>query len=250
MSEPHHTPPMRLAKYLSHCGVCSRRQASRLIEQGQVQVNGRPANHIDHVNDQDAVFVSGKRVSGLAEKQLYLYHKPVGIDCKLNAQDPHSLIHHLPNGPRVYPIGRLDKDSRGLLLLTNDGELCNKLIHPDHHQEKEYIVTVDRDIDAQFCHQMAQGVPIDGQITLPCAVRQLDSATFSIILKQGLNRQIRKMAKYCGRRVIDLNRIRIANLTLDPHVLAEGDVRQIKLEQLTLAPSKTEHNHRYRTRDA
>ncbi|KZN36064.1 hypothetical protein N480_18925 [Pseudoalteromonas luteoviolacea S2607] len=237
--ESNHTPPMRLAKYLSHCGVCSRRQASRLIDLGQVLVNGRPANHIDHVNDQDTVIVGGELVTGLAEKLLYLYHKPVGIDCKLNAHDPHSLIHHLPSGPRVYPIGRLDKDSRGLLLLTNDGELCNALIHPDHHQEKEYIVMVDRDIDPQFCQQMAQGVPIDGQLTLPCVVKQLAPKTFSIVLKQGLNRQIRKMAKHCGRRVVDLNRIRIANLILDPNTLSEGEVCQINRSQLTLTPLNT-----------
>ncbi|KZW98956.1 pseudouridine synthase [Pseudoalteromonas luteoviolacea] len=225
---------MRLAKYLSHCGVCSRRQASRLIDQGHVQVNDRPANHIDHVNDQDKVTVCGELVAGLAEKLLYLYHKPVGVDCKLNENDPCSLIHYLPSGPRVYPVGRLDKDSRGLLLLTNDGELCNSLIHPDHHQEKEYIVTVDRDIDPQFCQQMAQGVPVDGQLTLPCIVSQIAPKTFSIILKQGLNRQIRKMTKFCGRRVVDLNRIRIANLVLDPDTLAEGDVCQISLDALKL----------------
>ncbi|KZN40241.1 hypothetical protein N474_08420 [Pseudoalteromonas luteoviolacea CPMOR-2] len=230
--------PMRLAKYLSHCGVCSRRQASRLIDQGLVQVNGHPANHIDHVNDQDEIYVSGKRVSGLAEKLLYLYHKPVGVDCKLNEHDPASLFHQLPDGPRVYPIGRLDKDSRGLLLLTNDGELCHALIHPDNHQEKEYIVTVDADIDTQFCLQMSQGIPVDGQLTLPCVVKQIAPKTFSIILKQGLNRQIRKMAKYCGRRVVDLNRVRIANLILNPETLREGDYCQINLNALVLEHSQ------------
>ncbi|MCF2858556.1 rRNA pseudouridine synthase [Pseudoalteromonas sp. SMS1] len=234
MSRSIASPPMRLAKYLSHCGVCSRRQASRLIDQGQVQVNGHPANHIDHVNDQDDIYVCGERVLGLAEKLLYLYHKPMGIDCKLNEDDPASLFHQLPSGPRVYPIGRLDKDSRGLLLLTNDGELCHALIHPDNHQEKEYVVTVDCEIDAKFCQQMAQGVPVDGQLTLPCVVRLVSPNTFSIILKQGLNRQIRKMAKFCGRRVVDLNRTRIANLALDPNTLAEGEVRQISLDALKL----------------
>ncbi|MCF6440960.1 rRNA pseudouridine synthase [Pseudoalteromonas luteoviolacea] len=238
MSEPINHPPMRLAKYLSHCGVCSRRQASRLIEQGVVQVNGRPANHIDHVTEQDEIHVEGKKITGLAPKLLFMYHKPVGVDCKLNEQDPASLVHHLPKGARVYPIGRLDKDSRGLLLLTNDGELCHALIHPDQHQEKEYRVTVDREIDESFCQKMSQGVPVDGQLTLPCSVKKVASKTFIIILKQGLNRQIRKMAKYCERRVVDLHRTRIANLTLDAHALPEGQYRQIAISDLTLQASQ------------
>ncbi|AOT09997.1 23S rRNA pseudouridine synthase F [Pseudoalteromonas luteoviolacea] len=225
---------MRLAKYLSHCGICSRRQASRLIDQGLVKVNGRPANHIDHVNEHDDIWVEGKKVMGLAPKLLYIYHKPVGIDCKLNIEDPASLIHHLPNTTRVYPIGRLDKDSRGLLLLTNDGELCHALIHPDQHQEKEYIVTVDQEIDDTFCIAMSQGVPVDGHLTLPCTVKQVAEKTFVIILKQGLNRQIRKMAKHCNRRVVDLYRTRIANLTLDPNTLPEGQYCQLDIN--TLAP--------------
>ncbi|KID55625.1 pseudouridine synthase [Pseudoalteromonas luteoviolacea] len=234
MSEPISHPPMRLAKYLSHCGICSRRQASRLIEQGLVQVNGRPANHIDHVTEQDDIWVEGKRIAGLAPKRLYIYHKPVGIDCKLNTDDPASLVHYLPYTTRVYPIGRLDKDSRGLLLLTNDGELCHALIHPDQHQEKEYRVTVDKEIDEAFCLAMSQGVPVDGQLTLPCSVKKIGPNTFIIILKQGLNRQIRKMAKHCNRRVVDLYRTRIANITLDPNTLPEGDYCQIDIDTLTL----------------
>ncbi|MDK2597681.1 MULTISPECIES: pseudouridine synthase [Pseudoalteromonas] len=235
MSENSHIAPMRLAKFLSHCGVCSRRQASRLIELGQVQVNGRAANHIDHVTEQDDIWVNGQKVVGLAPKLLYLYHKPVGIDCKLSEQDPSSLLHHLPKGPRVYPVGRLDKDSRGLLLLTNDGELCHALIHPDKHQEKEYIVKVDKPIDGTFCETLAKGVPVDGQTTLPCTVVQIDERTFKIVLKQGLNRQIRKMAKHCGRQVMDLYRVRIANLMLDPMTVPEGQYCQIDIAALVLS---------------
>ncbi|MCG7537476.1 pseudouridine synthase [Pseudoalteromonas sp. OOF1S-7] len=225
---------MRLAKYLSHCGVCSRRQASRLIEAAEVTVNGHPANHIDHVTDTDDIVVSGRPVSGLAPKKLYAYHKPVGIDCKLRLNDADSLIHYLPPGERVYPIGRLDKDSRGLLLLTNDGELCNRLIHPDHHQEKEYRVILDRPFDAQFCAQMRSGIPVDGVTTQPCRVEPVAADTFTIILKQGLNRQIRKMARYCGYRVVDLYRVRIANLYLDPQLLPPGHYQAIALTQLAL----------------
>ncbi|WP_152084558.1 pseudouridine synthase [Pseudoalteromonas sp. A25] len=225
--------PMRLAKYLSHAGVCSRRQASRLIDSGDVIVNGRPANHIDHVSEQDEILVLGKKVCGPAAKVLYAYHKPVGIDCKLKPDDPSSLLHHLPTSQRVYPIGRLDKDSRGLLLLTNDGELCQRLIHPDHHVEKEYWVKVDRPLDAEFCQKMASGVPVDGQITLPCQVSLLDATRFKIVLKQGLNRQIRKMAKYCGYKVIDLYRVRIAHFTL-PNTLPEDEYQPINVTSLKL----------------
>ncbi len=226
--------PMRLAKYLSHCGVCSRRQASRLIEAAEVTVNGRPANHIDHVTETDHILVSGLLVKGPAPKQLYMYHKPVGIDCKLRPDDPNSLSHHLPPGERVYPIGRLDKDSRGLLLLTNDGELCNRLIHPKHHQEKEYRVVVDRPFDEQFCARMSAGVPVDGTTTQVCRVEPITADTFTIVLKQGLNRQIRKMARYCGYRVVDLYRVRIANLKLDAQVLPAGHYQPIALTQLKL----------------
>ncbi|TMP28721.1 23S rRNA pseudouridine synthase F [Pseudoalteromonas rubra] len=230
--------PMRLAKYLSHCGVCSRRQASRLIDAAEVRVNGHPANHIDHVTDADHITVSGTPITGPAPKQLYLYHKPVGIDCKLRADDPSSLIHHLPPGARVYPIGRLDKDSRGLLLLTNDGELCNRLIHPDHHQEKEYRVVVNRPFDPHFCARMSAGVPVDGVMTQACRVEPLTEDTFTIVLKQGMNRQIRKMARHCGYRVIDLYRTRIANLVLDAEALPAGQYQPIPFTQLVLEENK------------
>jgi 16S rRNA pseudouridine516 synthase len=216
--------PMRLAKYLGHCGVCSRRQASRLIDSGEVTVNGRPANHIDHVTEQDIIVVAGTRVSGLAQKHLYAFHKPVGIDCKIKPDDPSSIVHLLPSDIRLYPIGRLDKDSRGLILITNDGELCHQLNHPEQHVEKEYYVRVDKPLDADFCERMSQGVPVDGQLTLPCEVSLLDETRFRIVLKQGLNRQIRKMAKHCGYKVVDLKRVRIATLWLDPLNLAEGDL--------------------------
>ncbi|MDP2633417.1 MAG: pseudouridine synthase [Pseudoalteromonas sp.] len=219
---------IRLAKYIAHAGVCSRKQASRLIDEGVVIVNHRAANHIDHVDDNDHVTVNGVRVQGKAQRVYYAYHKPVGIDCKLNQTDPSSLIHHLPPATRVYPIGRLDKDSRGLLILTNDGEFCNQLIHPDFHQPKRYIVTVDKPLDENFCYKMAHGVPVDKHITLPCTVEQIAPCQFSIILKQGLNRQIRKMAHYCGYRVIDLYREQISSLNLASLNLSENSYLEIQ----------------------
>ncbi|RJE77390.1 23S rRNA pseudouridine synthase F [Pseudoalteromonas sp. MSK9-3] len=224
--------PIRLAKFLGHAGVCSRRQASRLIDAGEVTVNGNLANHIDHVTAQDVVIVQGQAITTLPEKVLYAYHKPIGIDCKLNFDDPTSLIHYLPETPRVYPIGRLDKDSRGLLLLTNDGALCQQMLHPEHHQKKEYWVEVDRPIDTSFCQKMANGVPINGQITLPCDVELLTPTRFKITLQQGLNRQIRKMSHYCGYRVIDLFRVKIAGFTLQPSDLTEGAYQRISHSEL------------------
>jgi 16S rRNA pseudouridine516 synthase len=218
---------IRLAKYIAHAGVCSRKQASRLIDEGVVTVNNRPANHIDHVDEQDDIIVNGQVVEGAADLVYFAYHKPVGIDCKLNENDPASLIHHLPTLTRVYPIGRLDKDSRGLLILTNDGDFCNQLIHPDFHQPKRYLVTVDKPINNAFCEKMAAGIPVDKQITLPCEVTKIAENQFSIILKQGLNRQIRKMAHYCGFKVIDLFRVQFSELALSNLNLPENHSIQI-----------------------
>ncbi|MBG9992770.1 pseudouridine synthase [Pseudoalteromonas sp. NZS37] len=218
---------IRLAKYIAHAGICSRKQASRLIDEGVVTVNSRPANHIDHVDEQDIVIVNEKEIKGAADLVYFAYHKPVGIDCKLNIDDPASLIHHLPTLTRVYPIGRLDKDSRGLLILTNDGDFCNQLIHPDFHQPKHYLVTVNKPLDDAFCKKMAAGVPVDKHITLPCEVNKIASNQFSIVLKQGLNRQIRKMAHYCGYKVIDLYRAQFSDLVLKDLNLCEGQYIQI-----------------------
>ncbi|AUJ68428.1 MULTISPECIES: pseudouridine synthase [Pseudoalteromonas] len=226
--------PMRLAKYLSHCGVCSRRQASRLIDSARVTVNGRLANHIDHINLTDSIMVDGELVAPPQARRLFVYHKPVGIDCKVNPDDPASIYHVLPKSCRVYPIGRLDKDSRGLLLLTNDGALCQQLIHPDHHQEKEYEVQVDKPLDPGFCLKMAAGVPVKGQITLPCTVEQIAHDRFRIVLRQGLNRQIRRMAHHCGYRVIDLYRVRIANLALTQLEVNSAEVKEISAELIKL----------------
>jgi 16S rRNA pseudouridine516 synthase len=218
---------IRLAKYIAHAGMCSRKQASRLIDTGVVIVNNRPANHIDHVDEQDSISVNGHAVKGAAALVYFAYHKPIGIDCKLDEQDPVSLIHHLPAFTRTYPIGRLDKDSRGLLILTNDGAFCNQLIHPDFHQPKRYLVTVNKPIDNAFCTKMANGVLVGKHMTLPCQVSKIASNQFSIILKQGLNRQIRKMSHYCGYNVIDLYREQISDLTLGSLSLPEGQYIEI-----------------------
>ena len=221
---------IRLAKYIGHSGYCSRKQASRHIDAGDVLVNGKPANHIDHVTEDDCITILGEKILVDTQRVYYAYHKPVGIDCKLNIDDPASLSHHLPKSPRVYPIGRLDKDSRGLLILTNDGEFCNQMTHPDFSHEKEYLVKVQikpsqAGLDDNFAQKMAGGLIINKQLTLPCKVSVLSADTFKIILTQGLNRQIRKMSQQLGYKVIDLKRIRFEQYQLAD--LVEGQLVQI-----------------------
>ena len=148
---------VRLAKYIADAGVCSRRQASRLIDAQRVLVNGQLANHIDHVDHLDLIEVDNQAIKPQSKKAYFAINKPVGVDCRLIKEDKHSLIHLLPAFPRVYPIGRLDKDSHGLLLLTNDGELCQQLTHPSYKKEKEYIVTTQFTISEEFCQKMAKG---------------------------------------------------------------------------------------------
>ncbi|MDP5213594.1 pseudouridine synthase [Pseudoalteromonas tunicata] len=219
---------IRLAKYIANAGLCSRRQASRLIDQGLVTVNGGIADHICFVGTDDVITVNDELLVYQTDQVYYLFNKPVGIDSRLLPNDSASLIHLLPSEIRIYPIGRLDKDSYGLMILTNDGELYHQMNHPDHHQEKEYRVSVERPIDANFCNKMAQGIPVDGQLTQPCSVWQTAENEFHIVLTQGLNRQIRKMAKHCGYKVVDLERIRIANLAI-------GDLSAGEFKTLTKA---------------
>ncbi|MGZ9897162.1 pseudouridine synthase [Shewanella gaetbuli] len=211
----------RLAQYLAMCGVASRRQASRLIQSGRVTYNQRNATHIDMVDTQQPlpdVMVDGVKICLPEAKVYWLYHKPVGVDCNLVADNPQSLIHLLPANERVFPVGRLDKDSRGLLILTNDGHLTQQLMHPDYQHSKTYHVTVNKPIDEQFLTSMAQGISYEkGQKavkTQPCAVCQLDANQFKIVLTQGLNRQIRRMCQALGYKVIDLQRVAIGGLSL------------------------------------
>ncbi len=222
--------PIRLAKYIAHCGFCSRKQASRHIDNNDVLVNGRAANHIDHVTSEDMVIICGKTLVFEQQRIYFAYHKPIGIDCKLDQNNPASLLHHLPKNVRVFPVGRLDKDSRGLLVLTNDGDFCNQLIHPDFHQEKEYLVKVHKPLATEFAIKMAGGLNINGQITFPCQVNLISDYEFNIILKQGLNRQIRKMSQQLGYKVQDLKRIRIGQLTLAE--LPEGQFIQITKQNI------------------
>ena len=217
---------MRINKYLSDIGICSRREADRLVSEGRITINGSVAQMGDRVGGDDTVQVDGKVVSGREsdEKVIIAYNKPRGIVCTSEKREKHNIINAINYPVRIYPIGRLDKDSNGLILLTNDGSVVNRLMRARYHHEKEYEVTVDKAVDDEFIKSMSNGVPILDTVTRPCKVRKTGDKSFNIILTQGLNRQIRRMCAEFGYRVEDLLRIRVVNLQLGD--LKEGDIRQ------------------------
>ncbi|MGI2171383.1 23S rRNA pseudouridine(2604) synthase RluF [Shewanella sp. MF05960] len=227
---------VRISHYLALCGVASRRQASRLIDSGRVTINQQLATHTERVDSLQNldICVDGVAVLAPQDKQYWLYHKPIGIDCRLLISDPSSLIHLLPQTPRLYPAGRLDKDSRGLLLLTNDGELTQALMHPDFYHTKTYVVQVDKPLTPAFLTQMAQGVTYQGAQTRPCCIRSLsgfdEGDTFEIVLTQGLNRQIRRMCQALGYKVIDLLRTKLMDVELG--CLPENTMRPVSAAEL------------------
>ena len=227
---------IRLSHYLAECGVASRRQSARLIDTGRVCINGQLAKHTDRVKLTEVVIilVDGKPILAMQDKQYWLYHKPVGIDCRLLTDDPCSLLHVLPESLRLYPAGRLDKDSRGLLLLTNDGQLTQRLMHPDFYHSKTYVVQVNKPINESFLLLMAQGVHYGDVKTRPCVIRPLSAAEdedkFEIVLTQGLNRQIRRMCQALGYKVIDLLRTQLMDVCLGD--LAEKTMRPVTAAEL------------------
>lgn len=211
--------PQRLAKWIAYCGWCSRRAAERLISAGRVLVNGHMAKHTDMVSHSDTICIDQQVLQSAGARQYWLYHKPVGIDCNVRPTDPASLYHVLARLPqRLFAVGRLDKDSSGLLLLTNDGALSQQLLHPDNYHEKTYLVDTDKVISTDFIHQMATGVSWTlGTTTYrsrPCQVTATAERQFQIILTQGLHRQIRYMCKALGYKVIALHRIALGQITL------------------------------------
>lgn len=226
---------VRLNKYLADCGVCSRREADRLIEQGRVMVNGRNAVTGCRVTEQDCITVDGKQLSGKSQRVVLAFYKPVGVTCTERDRHAEKLIQDYVQYPvRVTYAGRLDKDSEGLLLLTNDGELIEAVMRGAHKHEKEYTVKVDKEITVQFLDKMATGVYLRelGQTTRPCEVRQTGKYTFQIILTQGLNRQIRRMCRVCGYEVRQLKRTRIMNIELG--TLSPGKYRELQGRELEL----------------
>ena len=223
----------RLNKYLSDAGVCSRRAADAAIEAGKVTVNGQIAQMGMKVSSDDLVMFEGKPVSNQGKRQILIaYNKPAGIVCTAEKREKNNIVDHINYPERIYPIGRLDKDSTGLILLTNQGELVNKIMRGVNAHEKEYIVTVDKDINADFIKKMQAGVYLDELevTTRKCQVTKLGPNKFKIILTQGLNRQIRRMCQALGYRVHSLKRVRIMNINLGD--LKEDTYRDVSLHEL------------------
>ena len=221
---------MRLNKYISETGVCSRREADKWIDAGRVTCNGNPAALGTQVGEGDVVCIDGQPI-GAKKKQIYLaLNKPVGVTCTTEAHIEDNIIELVGYPERIFPIGRLDKDSEGLILLTNDGDIVNEILRSENNHEKEYIVTVDRPITDLSLKMMASGVKIMGELTKPCKVGRIDQKSFRMILTQGLNRQIRRMCSALGYKARRLQRVRIMNIHLG--TLGSGQWRHLSDSEL------------------
>ncbi|MGH8186104.1 MAG: 23S rRNA pseudouridine(2604) synthase RluF, partial [Steroidobacteraceae bacterium] len=231
----------RLNKYISETGLCSRREADARIEAGRVTINGAVATLGMQVGEGDVVCVDGRPVGG-AQKHVYLaLNKPAGVICTTERDVAGNIVDFVKHRERIFPIGRLDKDSEGLILLTNNGDIVNEILRSENEHEKEYLVTVDRPVTELFLRGMASGVRILGTVTKPCKVEQVGPATFRIILTQGLNRQIRRMCSFFGYKVRRLQRVRIINLRLGE--LKPGQWRELAPEEVRgLLPDKPAFN--------
>ncbi|MBT2620192.1 MULTISPECIES: 23S rRNA pseudouridine(2604) synthase RluF [Chryseobacterium] len=221
----------RINKYLSEVGFCSRRAADKLLEEGRIKINGKIPELGTKVSDEDVVEVDGKPIRESEEKPVYIaFNKPVGIVCTTDAKrEKNNIVDYINHPKRIFPIGRLDKPSEGLILLTNDGDIVNKILRARNNHEKEYLVRVDKPVNPRFLDKMRNGVPILDTVTKKCEVEKVDDMTFRIILTQGLNRQIRRMCEYLGYEVKKLKRIRIMNIKLD---LPMGKWRDLTDEEL------------------
>ena len=227
----------RLNKYLSEVGYCSRRKADTLIEEKRITVNGAVPEMGTKVTEQDVVKVDGKIVSGTKKEHVYLaFNKPIGIVCTTNPQEKKNIIDFIDYPSRIFPVGRLDKPSEGLILLTDDGDIVNKILRARNQHEKEYVVTVNRLINSNFIDRMSNGIPILNVITNKCEVEQLSKYVFRIVLTQGLNRQIRRMCEYLGYEVVKLKRTRIMNIPLDVPV---GQYRALTQKELSILKKLT-----------
>lgn len=204
----------RLNKYISETGFCSRREADKLIDQGKVTVNGKIPEMGTKVSNRDCIEINGKPLK-LKEDLIYIaFNKPIGITCTTEHKIKDNIIDYINHPKRIFPIGRLDKPSQGLIFLTNDGDIVNKILRSGNNHEKEYIVTVDKPITPNFIKDIGNGIPILGTITKKCFVKKESKYVFKIILTEGLNRQIRRMCEYLGYNVIRLERLRIMNVSL------------------------------------
>tara|TARA_B110000483_G_scaffold237198_1_gene311554 strand:- start:259 stop:987 length:729 start_codon:yes stop_codon:yes gene_type:complete len=232
----------RLNKYLSEAGYCSRRAADKLIEEGRVTINSIVPEMGTKVIPGDEVKVDGKTILNDAKKRIYIaFNKPVGVVCTTDrGVEKDNIIDYINYPSRIFPIGRLDKDSEGLILLTDDGDIVNKILRASNNHEKEYIVTVDKPISQTFVQRMSRGIPILDTITKQCEVQKLSTFEFKIILTQGLNRQIRRMCEYLNYEVQSLKRTRIMNIHLKSELGSHRDLTALELSTLnkTLKDSK------------
>lgn len=220
---------MRINKLLSNYGYCSRKEVSRLIEDKRIMVNGKLCEQGQWVEESDDILLDGEKVK--QKERIYIaLNKPKGIICTSSREIKDNIIDFLNYEEYVFPVGRLDKDSEGLILMTNDGDLANKILSSENYHEKEYIVTLDKDFDDDFIYKMSNGVNILGTVTRPCKLTRIDNNTFKIILTQGLNRQIRRMCKALGYNVIKLERIRIVSILSDG--IEPGKWRELTKEEI------------------
>jgi 23S rRNA pseudouridine2604 synthase len=221
---------VRLNKAISDTGYCSRREADKLIEEGRVMLNGKKGVLGDKVSTNDVILVDGKSIRKEIAPVYIAFNKPRGITCTTERHIKGNIIDYIHHPQRIFPIGRLDKDSEGLIFLTNDGNIVNKILRAGNNHEKEYIVTVNKKIDDDFIEKMGNGVPILDTITKKCKVTRINQNTFNIILTQGLNRQIRRMCEQLGYEVTQLKRIRIMNISLGK--MAVGTWRDLTEEEM------------------
>lgn len=221
---------IRLNKYISETGICSRREADKLIEQGKVIIDGKVATMGTKVSQGQVVKVNGKVISKEVDLVYIALNKPVGVTCTTEKKVKGNIVDFVGHSKRIFPIGRLDKDSQGLILLTNDGDIVNKILRAGNNHEKEYIVTVDKPITDDFINSMSKGVKILGTITKKCFVCKENKYVFRIILTQGMNRQIRRMCEALGYNVKKLNRVRIMNIQLSG--LKIGEWRDLSKKEL------------------
>ena len=220
----------RINKYLSEVGFCSRRKADDYISDGRVYINGKPALLGSKVNIGDEISVDGEIIQYKDNKKVYIaFNKPVGIECTGNHKVKDNIIDYINHKERLFTIGRIDKQSEGLILLTNDGDIVNNVLRAENRKEKEYIVTVNKKITTEFIDKMRKGVRIMGRITRKCFVKKIHENRFKIILTQGMNRQIRRMCEVLGYRVTKLKRVRIMDIHLDTKV---GEYRNLNNDEI------------------
>ncbi|HLF47213.1 MAG TPA: pseudouridine synthase [Chitinophagaceae bacterium] len=229
-------------KHISSTGLCSRRMADTWIEEGRVKINGKTAQKGNRVSDNDKVTLDGKPLKSRPEFIYIAFNKPPGITSTTDLKDKDNIIDYLKYPERIFPIGRLDKDSEGLILMTSNGDIVNKILRSKNNHEKEYIVTVNKAVTKDFIKKMSAGIPVLGEVTRKCHTEQISKFVFKIILKEGLNRQIRRMCSYLNYKVQKLQRIRIMNIHLDIpagewRYLNNTEIREIQL--LVSSSSKT-----------